>query len=156
MAEQSIWRANDGKKGPFQEIEIQQPEMIGEFAIVKKYAAIVTDAKDQAVYNAIVDAAKKAGINSLLLMDRRFVLNALEVAIKRKEMLDSCSAAPTIEAEPVRHGKWEKICTSYWLWKPDGAHAVNRFKYKHNDCGKVVAKAEHYCPNCGAKMNLEG
>lgn len=70
-------------------------------------------------------------------------------------VLDSIDEQPTIEAEPVRHGRWEKICTSYWRWKPDGAHVVNRFKYKHNDCGKVVAKAESYCPNCGAKMDLE-
>lgn len=70
-------------------------------------------------------------------------------------VLDSIDEQPTIEAEPVRHGRWEKICTSYWRWKHDGAHVVNRFKYKHNDCGKVVGKAEPYCPNCGAKMDLE-
>ena len=60
---------------------------------------------------------------------------------------------PAVDAEPVRHGQWEKICTSSWRWKHDGAHVVNRFKFKHNDCGKVVAKAEPYCPKCGAKMD---
>lgn len=148
------------KKGPFQEIEIQQPEMIGEFAIVKKFSAMVTDAKDQAVYNAILDAAKKAGINSLLLMDRRFVLNALEVAIKRQEMLDSCSDAPTIEAEPVRHGKWirddlGRACCSV-CEKP--IPCVEEYD-SDEDCGgtyEVEIDETPYCPNCGCKMDLEG
>lgn len=136
------------KKGPFQEIEIQQPEMIGEFAIVKNFSAMVTDTKDQAVYSAIIDAAKKAGINSLLLMDRRFVLNALEVAIKRQEMLDGCSDAPTIEAEPVRHGKWI-----------DGRPYVNSRWRVCSECHKSAhhpSGGDNYCPNCGAKMDLEG
>lgn len=138
------------KKGPFQEIEIRKLEIIGESAIVKKYSAMVTDTKDQAVYNAIIDAAKKAGINSLLLMDRRFVLNALEVAIKRQEMLDSCSDAPTIEAEPVRHGKWVR-CFEDWRQGIEGDEC--------SACGFKLygsyIKSLHYCPNCGAKMDLE-
>ena len=54
--------------------------------------------------------------------------------------------APTIEAEPVRHGRWEThsdrpdslICSvckcGFDMWKHD----------PHN-----------YCPNCGAKMDKE-
>lgn len=133
------------KKGPFQEIEIRKPEIIGEFAIVKKFSAMVADSEDLAVYNAIIDAAKKAGINSLLLMDRRFVLNALEVAIKRQEMLDSCSEAPTIEAEPVRHatlieGVWDEV---YCQWGTC------------SKCGADNLGHARYCNECGAKMDLE-
>lgn len=132
------------KKEPFQEIEIQQPEMIGEFAIVKKFSAMVTDAKDQAVYNAILDAAKKAGINSLLLMDRRFVLNALEVAIKRQEMLDSCSEAPTIEAEPVVHCKDCKYSKKFNIKGDRYCEFHREYEYPVSD--------DDYCSN-GAKMN---
>jgi hypothetical protein len=52
--------------------------------------------------------------------------------------------APTIEAEPVRHGRWEKadnlkpkcsVCGEFHLYSwPD-----------HKKC--------NYCPNCGAKMD---
>ena len=52
-------------------------------------------------------------------------------------------SAPTVEAEPVRHGKWENypshthrrcsLCKMEWE-KP-------RFNIRAN-----------YCPNCGAKM----
>lgn len=80
-------------------------------------------------------------------------LGAKDYLVRREDVVAFLLKCPTIEAEPVRHGRWEKICTSYWRWKPDGAHVVNRFKYKHKDCGKVVAKAEPYCPNCGAKMD---
>ena len=54
---------------------------------------------------------------------------------------------PTIEAEPVKHGRWDAremkdigTYTVYWCSE------CNNFSYfKHN-----------YCPNCGAKMDLEG
>ncbi len=50
----------------------------------------------------------------------------------------------TIEAEPVRHGKWEEIKNAYgelegWLCK----------------CGREVKSKENYCPNCGARMDGE-
>lgn len=151
------------KKGPFQEIEIQQPEMIGEFAIVNKFSAMVTDAKDQAVYNAIIDAAKKAGINSLLLMDRRFVLNALEVAIKRQETFDSCSKAPTIEAEPVVHCK---DCKSFKEYTPEFKASAECVEGADGDCITRLLYSDAHpqfsavkkCDYCsfGAKMDLEG
>lgn len=147
-------------KGPFQEIEIRKPEIIGESIIVKKFSAMVADEKDQAVYNAIIDAAKKAGINSLLLMDRRFVLNALEVAIKRQEMLDSCSDAPSIEAEPVRHGRWirDDLGRTFCFACEKLIPYVEEYD-TDEDCGgtyEVEIDETPYCPNCGAKMDLEG
>ena len=52
--------------------------------------------------------------------------------------------APTIEAEPIKHGRWKAIlsgdyaictnCEHYWI--PNG----DQYDY-------------HYCPNCGAKMD---
>ena len=45
---------------------------------------------------------------------------------------------PTIEAEPVRHGKWiiedGHVCCS--------------------ECGEI-SKEYNYCPNCGARMDEE-
>ncbi len=56
---------------------------------------------------------------------------------------DVVAEAPTIEAEPVRRGKWllENI------GKPN-EHCVC------SECGTQVDSDEawHYCPNCGAKM----
>lgn len=48
--------------------------------------------------------------------------------------------APTIEAEPVKHGRWE-----------NGRHC-----YECSSCGNgyVGMPKTNYCPNCGAKMDL--
>jgi len=51
--------------------------------------------------------------------------------------------APTIEAEPVRHGQWI----------PDD------YEYNHcSECGFEHDEPEYvtpYCPNCGANMDSE-
>lgn len=58
-------------------------------------------------------------------------------------------AAPTItiEAEPVKHGRWEHI---WMLTTGDG-------RVKVGDCPscKSTEKVRNYCPNCGCKMDLE-
>ena len=61
--------------------------------------------------------------------------------------------APTIEAEPVRHGKF--IGTEY-----DGYADGNPvyYEWKCSECGCVFEEDEptyRYCPNCGARMDKE-
>ena len=51
---------------------------------------------------------------------------------------------PTIEAEPVRHGRWGELDYDF-----------NEDKYTRpcSNCGyKSMEYLKHYCPNCGAKM----
>lgn len=57
---------------------------------------------------------------------------------------------PTVDAEPVRHGKWTRE-NNYGIWKC-------------NVCGCKVNRSNplkgniwnyYYCPNCGAKMDAE-
>ena len=70
-----------------------------------------------------------------------------------KELMKAINHAPTIDAVPVKHGRWEyseniydestwacSICKEPWTLI-DGTP-------KENDM--------MYCPNCGAKMDLEG
>lgn len=66
--------------------------------------------------------------------------------------IEEVKQAPAEDAEIVRHGWWTKIDASYWRWKHNEAVSVFRVKYQHDECGKVCAKAERYCPDCGAKM----
>ena len=58
-----------------------------------------------------------------------------------QHILDS---APTIEAEPIKHGRWVKIsernykcsiCNDWWSGEEEEIKTFN------------------YCPNCGAKMD---
>lgn len=57
-----------------------------------------------------------------------------------KEDIDS---APTVEAEPVRHGRWidrnGNIVAPFWE------------RYECSICGARSDESE-YCPHCGAKM----
>lgn len=43
---------------------------------------------------------------------------------------------PTIDAEPVRHGRWECYLSDPFC----------------TECGQFAETVTNYCPNCGAKM----
>lgn len=63
--------------------------------------------------------------------------------------------APTIDSEPVKHGRWVLGHVPPGLCTPGG----NR-PWICSECGTVKSwrmdKPEsNYCPNCGAKMDLE-
>ena len=59
--------------------------------------------------------------------------------------------APAVDAEPVRHGRWERImefnCNPY----------ESEIEEKCSICGRCVQRygaqpQDNYCPYCGAKM----
>lgn len=55
---------------------------------------------------------------------------------------------PAADVEPVRHAKWKSIGAErgrFGLWKCTGT----------DGCGKVTPYKSNYCPNCGAKMDME-
>ena len=58
---------------------------------------------------------------------------------------DRLKKAPTIEAKPVVHGRWEEAS--------DGDGIVCRFC--RTDFCTIIYDTEYfnYCPNCGAKMD---
>lgn len=51
--------------------------------------------------------------------------------------------APTIDAVPVRHGRWVDAT------RDDPCY------YCCSECGKLMDFEENYCPNCGARMDKE-
>lgn len=67
------------------------------------------------------------------------------------------NAQPTAEAAPVRHGRWDKIPNSYMsLATKDGSYSGNAVSCSVcKEVNQNIYKT-NYCPNCGAKMNLEG
>ena len=61
--------------------------------------------------------------------------------------------APTIDAVPVRHGKWDdKRVAFYRKCSECGATVKNNLPDVFLDCD---IRDLHYCPNCGAKMEEE-
>lgn len=65
----------------------------------------------------------------------------------RYKLFENClEAAPTVDAEPVRHGRWVKGELTPDSWK---FCSICRFP-------KAVRRAQwYYCPSCGAKMDEE-
>ena len=68
----------------------------------------------------------------------------------RKSVLQIVEDAPTIEAEPVRHGKWiEK--RQMIAWCDDDVDVY----YTCSACEADSPCEYPFCPNCGAKMDLK-
>lgn len=59
------------------------------------------------------------------------------------EMIDLIAAQPTIEAEPVKRGRWER---SGALLECQCCGEI------YSQLGGNAGKSWNYCPNCGAKM----
>lgn len=74
---------------------------------------------------------------------RRVVIGGSEQCKKcaLAEMLVEIENAPTVEAEPVRHGHWE-----YWAGNLVKCSVCG---YEYTDW----LECDNYCGNCGAKMD---
>lgn len=57
--------------------------------------------------------------------------------------------APIIDAEPVRHGRWENEVEKY----PGMYGYIPLSQVVCSVCDRAQEKKTSYCPNCGAKMN---
>lgn len=58
-------------------------------------------------------------------------------------------AVPAVDAEPVRHGKWIVVEDEY------GDYARRSVCGDEFICWEGDCAITNYCPNCGAKMDLE-
>lgn len=68
------------------------------------------------------------------------------------DMLGEVMDAPAADVEPVRHGRWNRPYIS-WFFPLKIRNPYCFCTY----CGHPIKprKATDYCPNCGAKMDLE-
>ena len=90
------------------------------------------------------------------LISRAKLLEALDHARTHGiGVREAVKSVPAEDAEIVRHGHWTKFDASYWRSTHEGPKAAFKVKYRHDECGKVSAAKEPYCPNCGAKMDAE-
>lgn len=97
-------------------------------------------------------------MNEVRLIDANALREALDNDFQLSVYLDNkIDEAPTIDAIPVVHAKWEK--SEDFLLKMLDLHAI-----KCSSCGEegyfdeegdVVAMHYNYCPICGARMDLE-
>ena len=87
------------------------------------------------------------------LISRNILLDAMP---KNDELLSIdvrriICESPIIDAEPVRHGQWE---TKVYTIESDGWITEYREEVC-SECGEGQIGISNYCPNCGAKMDLE-
>lgn len=63
------------------------------------------------------------------------------------EIVEIIEEQPTIEAEPVRHGKWIKkfIESAEWNW--------DELYYECSECTLLSETVSEFCPHCGTKMD---
>lgn len=64
--------------------------------------------------------------------------------LDKEQIIDIINNAPTIEAEPVRHGHWEAHDMSIKDVPVEACSICGRWSYGY---------CERYCPKCGAKMD---
>lgn len=71
--------------------------------------------------------------------------------ISHGDVLWLISKQPTIEADPVKHGKWiDRMCRD-WRCSECGGEIC---KFRHVD-GYTRDDKPKYCPDCGARMDGE-
>ena len=78
-----------------------------------------------------------------------------QVGYSREDAADCIRYMPAADVAPVRHGRWvETRITRYNGDKPytQFAHSCSQCKYLNK---KKKGWHTNYCPNCGAKMDLE-
>lgn len=67
---------------------------------------------------------------------------------------------PAADVEPVRHGRWEGYIHSRYCGMDEFGEPVYRdgtvYYCSNPKCRRKTVVKENFCPNCGAKMDLEG
>lgn len=77
----------------------------------------------------------------------------------RKRMAEALDAAPTIDAEPVRHGRWivddlgHTYCSECKTRLPFLHCYTDEPNSDYDEEWDEEIPETHYCPNCGAKLD---
>lgn len=66
---------------------------------------------------------------------------------------------PAADVEPVRHGRWEGYTNSRYVGCDQDGEPIYRdgviWYCSNPKCRRRTVVKEKFCPNCGAKMDLE-
>ena len=73
---------------------------------------------------------------------------AVTIATAKKLVRSIIQRAPAADVAPVVHGRWIKK-------QEKDTFAGYLYSYECSECERVEQRKEPYCPNCGAKMDLE-
>ena len=97
-------------------------------------AQVIADAMDEAIIKGLHNANSK----------------------KYSRFLALIATAPTVDAEPVRHGKWIKEDEMKNLGGDDRVQTHMYYTvYRCSNCHSIGSTDYKYCPYCGADMRGE-
>ena len=68
-------------------------------------------------------------------------------SISLEKAIEALEKAPTVEAEPVRHGKWIEH-----KWAEESCDGLIS-NYECSECHSWFREWGHYCSDCGARMD---
>lgn len=91
------------------------------------------------------DALTDDILKSAVMIDDRGIQTGYEIAI------ELIKRQPTIDAEPVRHGKWIKADSQQYFRKHYPCFTCSECGYR-----KDSQKKWNYCPQCGARIDKDG
>lgn len=92
-----------------------------------------------------------------LLRDVRIIGNQPWSEWETAGVIDVINKQPAADVAPVKHGKWNGWHGDKLVGIDDNGDDMYRH-YHYNtcsECGRGNAIKSSYCPNCGAKMDLE-
>ena len=79
-----------------------------------------------------------------------------QITVVRKKTIESIPAA---DVAPVRHGRWDRVKNPQWpAYSHDKCSLCGWWNTKNALCyegGRKPGHSLNFCPNCGAKMDLE-
>lgn len=81
------------------------------------------------------------------VIDCGHLRNPCEVCFSELDVVNLIDAQPTIDAEPIRHGKWIKADSQQYFRKHYPCFTCSECGYR-----KDSQKKWNYCPQCGADM----
>lgn len=115
------------------EASLKMLENSNSFSVTQKFAVHVIEMHDEAIYNAVVEAAREAGINQLYLLDKKFVLEALREKVEREKGCEYC----------------ENVPSRYRAIRAEGFYQVAADEVDNPELQVT------FCPVCGRKLTIK-
>lgn len=83
------------------------------------------------------------------IFDGKLLMVRAEAYDAVHDVIEEINNAPTVDAEPVRHGHWcfEEFPDGYYHWE------CSECKKWFKEDSMQIDEEWKYCPNCGAKMD---
>ena len=91
------------------------------------------------------------------LISRAALFNACANLHDKGEIFAAIQDAPVVDAVPVRHGRWNGYTRTRYCGMGEDGEPIYRdgVVWYCGCCRRRTVIRERYCPNCGAKMDLE-